>query len=520
MRGPEYPNPDHMDPSDPGMQYYYRPLNDGTAYWSELYWDIDIQVDMFSYTVPVYPGTFESNSNEDPIGVVGIDIAAADILDEIREYRLHTSGHAFLMTDNISIYPESRFAPGRLSEESWRRLRNTIFSPQQPQNEQFLEFEADGQNHLIGYSRLQNSWVLGVIATETEVYAEIGLTWFTVLSINGMAIFFSIIFSIFIVRYINTPLQVLSREMRKVREDHRHRVPRIQLYYRQDEIGELYRTFYGLQRFTTESLSRLIEENIAQERLASMGEQLAGFAHEIQTPIGNINLAVSSLRDGIISLDREFQNQNLTKSQFNEFIGRSNEMLGSLVWNISQVRRVVQGIRTSANAQLNMQLEEFSLREIVETTYENGRYSRKSLDVELSLDIPGELKMRSYPGLLIQVFSNLIQNSILHGFQKKHGGIISISAKKIASGEVEILYCDNGSGIPREYQQHIFTRFFTTAKSRGGTGLGLSIIDTIIRELLKGSIIFVDGEAQGVCFTILLPENLQDSSGEHTEKQE
>ncbi|AHC16089.1 sensor histidine kinase [Salinispira pacifica] len=509
VRGPEYPLPQHMDPENPDMKYYYHPLREGKAYWSDLYRDLDINVEMFSYTVPVYPGAFESNGNEAPIGVVGIDIAAGDILETIREYRVHTSGHAFLMTENISIYPEEESPPGRLSEASWKQLRRVIFDPENQRSAHFLEFAADGENHLVGYSRLQNSWVLGVIASETEVYADIGLTWFTVLSINGMAIFFSIIFSLFIVRYINTPLQVLSREMRKVRNDHRYIVPRIPLYHRKDEIGELYRTFSGLQRITAESLNRLIEENIAQERLASMGEQLAGFAHEIQTPIGNINLAVSSLRQGMISLDRDFQNQDLTKTQFSEFIGKSNEMLGSLVWNINQVRRVVQSIRTSANAQLNMQLEKFFLKEIIETTYENSRYSRKSMDVELRLEISEDLEIASYPGLLIQVFSNLIQNSILHGFRNRNGGNIRIAAEHSGSGEVEILYCDDGEGIPREFQNQIFTRFFTTAKSRGGTGLGLSIIDAIIRDMLEGSIRFVDRNETGVCFQIVLPEELK-----------
>jgi two-component system NtrC family sensor kinase len=117
------------------------------------------------------------------------------------------------------------------------------------------------------------------------------------------------------------------------------------------------------------------------------------------------------------------------------------------------------------------------------------------------------IRMNSYPGAIAQVLTNLVTNSINHGFSQMASGEITLH---IATHNdlVHLSYSDNGSGIAPDIQDKIFEPFFTTARKTGGSGLGLAIVHNLITQKLKGQISLQPSLGAGASFVITLPLDL------------
>ncbi|MEZ5673659.1 MAG: ATP-binding protein, partial [Thiotrichaceae bacterium] len=115
----------------------------------------------------------------------------------------------------------------------------------------------------------------------------------------------------------------------------------------------------------------------------------------------------------------------------------------------------------------------------------------------------------SLPGALEQILTNLLMNSLIHGFDEgKRSGEIRITAQ-LQEQHLRLLYTDNGRGIAAENLEKIFEPFFTTHRSHGGTGLGAYICYNLITTQLKGNISCHSQPEQGVRFDINYPVALE-----------
>lgn len=110
------------------------------------------------------------------------------------------------------------------------------------------------------------------------------------------------------------------------------------------------------------------------------------------------------------------------------------------------------------------------------------------------------------PGLISQVFTNLIKNSLTHAYEDERNGIIKIWAESKVGG-VEIVYSDDGSGMSGDTLEKIFFMpFYTTKREEGGSGLGMHIVNTLITDKLNGTINVSSKLGEGVEFRIFLPD--------------
>ncbi len=125
----------------------------------------------------------------------------------------------------------------------------------------------------------------------------------------------------------------------------------------------------------------------------------------------------------------------------------------------------------------------------------------------LTLEIPPDITLDSYPGAYGQVLTNLIFNAVIHGFAEDADGRMLIKARRIGTEQVEITFSDDGSGIPEQVQRHVFDPFFTTRRTQGSTGLGLYIVHNLVTQQLGGTITLVSAPGKGtaVCMTLPLP---------------
>jgi signal transduction histidine kinase len=103
------------------------------------------------------------------------------------------------------------------------------------------------------------------------------------------------------------------------------------------------------------------------------------------------------------------------------------------------------------------------------------------------------------------VLTNLIFNAATHGFADGADGHMLIKALRLGTDQVELIFSDDGRGIPEEVQRHVFDPFFTTRRANGNTGLGLYIVHNLVTEQLGGRITLASERGKGTTISMTLP---------------
>ena len=126
------------------------------------------------------------------------------------------------------------------------------------------------------------------------------------------------------------------------------------------------------------------------------------------------------------------------------------------------------------------------------------------------LKIKGEeLRICTYPGVFAKIVTNLVMNSIQHGYQPEERGYLDFDISS-RDDRLIISYADDGCGIPEEYRDKIFEPFFTTARLSGWSGLGLHIIYNLVIQKLLGQIYGDRQVSKDAKFILNLPIELQE----------
>lgn len=253
-----------------------------------------------------------------------------------------------------------------------------------------------------------------------------------------------------------------------------------------------------------QNLEQTQDELVRSEKLAGLGSMVAGIAHELNTPIGNSLMVATHL----VSTSRkmgEALKTGLKRSVLDEFLANTDSAGDVLVRNLNKAAELVSSFKQVAVDQTSSQRRSFKLAEMIaEVVTTIGPTIRKTPHV-IEQDIPDDIVLESFPGPLGQVVTNLINNSIIHGFDGCPAGRIRIEAEKGQSAETVILkVSDNGKGIPPDVLPRIFDPFFTTKLGQGGSGLGLNIAHNMVFSILGGRISVASVPGQGTCFTITL----------------
>ena len=186
------------------------------------------------------------------------------------------------------------------------------------------------------------------------------------------------------------------------------------------------------------------------------------------------------------------------------------ESVDILSKNLQRAAKLVKSFKHVSEDQAGEALRKFNLdeylQEILSTLHPKLKMTKHVVNIRCSdtIDIEG------YPGALSQVITNLVMNSLLHGFEDIEKGTITIEAE-IQKDQVEILYTDDGIGLNKEAQVKIFEPFYTTKRGFGGTGLGMHLVYNLVSQTLQGSI-QLQQASQGCAFMITIPTKIQEIS--------
>lgn len=246
--------------------------------------------------------------------------------------------------------------------------------------------------------------------------------------------------------------------------------------------------------------SKLIES----EKMASLGNLVAGISHEVNTPIGVSVTAASHLHKETKTFGTKFDNGELTKSGFIKYMNLASETSEIILANLERASTLIQSFKQIAVDQTSDTRSTFKLKEHLDMLIVSLRPTYKTLPININL-IGDEVIIECYPGLLNQIITNLIINSIKHGLDNGKQGEISVSIKN-KEEHIIIIVADNGIGISDEIKGKVFDPFFTTQRGSGGSGLGLNIVYNIVTQKLHGEIHLEDNLPSGVKFVISLPK--------------
>jgi len=250
---------------------------------------------------------------------------------------------------------------------------------------------------------------------------------------------------------------------------------------------------------------------IAQEqlnesaKLVSLGGMVAGIAHEINTPVGIGVTAVSHLDNLINDIKQVLESGKLGKNRFAEFLEDCTEAAAIINSNLSKAAKLVNSFKLVAVDRTNDEMRNIYIKSYIEDVLLSLRPRLKKTRINVSVTCEDGWQMMTYPGALSQVISNLVINSLIHGFPEDQEGGITIEVVPIDNGYI-LTYRDTGKGMSAENRERVFDPFFTTRRGDGGSGLGLHIVHNVITQVLKGRITLSTEPGQGVEFAVTLPD--------------
>lgn len=254
-----------------------------------------------------------------------------------------------------------------------------------------------------------------------------------------------------------------------------------------------------------ETLNMAQEELVRSEKLAALGSLVAGIAHELNTPIGNSLMVASTLVDQTHALNSSYGNHGLKRSELETYLGDAAKAGDILMRNLQRAADLVTGFKQVAVDQTSSQRREFSVAEVVAEIMLTLWPTLKKTGFVFTQQIPAHLVMDSYPGPLGQVITNLVNNALLHGFDGRQKGTVSITALPSGDGWIDLTVTDDGVGIAAAHLNRIFDPFFTTKLGAGGSGLGLNIAHNIVTGILGGRLRVNSEPGAGTAFTLSLP---------------
>ncbi|TYQ18355.1 UNVERIFIED_CONTAM: substrate-binding family protein [Acetivibrio alkalicellulosi] len=240
---------------------------------------------------------------------------------------------------------------------------------------------------------------------------------------------------------------------------------------------------------------------VESEKMASIGKLVAGLAHEINTPIGVSITAISCQLEKINNFQNLYKENKITRSQLENFLNSLNEISSIISNNLERTSKLVKSLKKVSVDQSIEEKMVFNISDYINTILTSLSPDLKNRKVRIDVNCDGNIEIENYPGAIAQIITNLVMNSVIHGFDKDIEGKISIEILK-NKNKTTIIYRDDGKGISEENLKKIFEPFFTTNRANGGTGLGLHIVYNIVTQVLGGSISCESFQGKGTKFVI------------------
>jgi signal transduction histidine kinase len=257
-----------------------------------------------------------------------------------------------------------------------------------------------------------------------------------------------------------------------------------------------------------EELTQTRQELVQSEKMASLGRLVAGFAHELNTPIGVAVGTASVLRKKSDFINELLEQEEVDEEELISALETIDEASELTLSNLRRAAGLVNSFKRTAVDQTSEEIKPFDVKTTIEDVINTLHNKFRQTAIDIQLNCSNNIKVYSLPSALEQILTNLMINSLIHGFDEgKNGGHIVITVR-LEEQHLLVDYSDTGKGIAPENLGKIFEPFFTTNRAGGGSGLGMYICYNLITSQLHGTMTCESTPSEGVLFKTDYPVQL------------
>jgi signal transduction histidine kinase len=530
---------------DPRVRpWYLQALKAGKLNYSDPYLDMTTGKYAISVGIPI------KDKQGRVLGILGEDILLDTITNRVQSIDLDGMGYGFLLDRNgIGLsHPDPYYINVDL-----RKHPDTasIVEIMLENGNGLKDYLFKGKDKIMVYRTAPSTgWLLGLAVEKSLIYAPLErlrtLFLLTALGIMILVVIVSQIFSIQLTRRLSR----LTSESRKIEKG----ASIIEITPQgKDEITELTWAFIHMTENLSkrilerndaidkldginQSLEQKVEERTAEvtaanqellalndeligtleklrnaqrliiesERMAALGGMVSGIAHEINTPIGVAVTCTSYLDMEMKALESRFVENDLNRRDLESFIDESKDIVLSISKNLDKAIHLIHSFKMVSVDQGHDAKQFFDMKEYLDALVMSLGPVLNNTPHRFTYRCPESLKLESYPVAFAQIFTNLLTNSIHHGFLSSESGEIQLTLE-VQGQTLQIHFSDNGSGMPMAVSERIFEPFYTTRRGEGRKGLGLHLVYNIVTEQLGGTIKCISELGKGTQFEIRVP---------------
>jgi len=245
---------------------------------------------------------------------------------------------------------------------------------------------------------------------------------------------------------------------------------------------------------------------VESKKMASLGGLVSGVAHEINTPVGSAITAVTHLIDTTNELQFSVMKRALSDTRLTGFVVEVTKCTNMINKNLNRAADIITSFKQVAVDQSNKHIRLYNAKNYTDGVLMNLQPLLGQTPYGISLSCDENIDIHGDPADLTQILTNLVINSLQHGFDGRESGQIEIQINQ-EDQTIVLTYQDTGRGMNKEQLDKLYEPFFTTKRGFGNSGLGMHIVYNLVTQSLDGSIECVSEMDHGVQFKIRFNAN-------------